>query len=142
MSLSNIPNAIFIIRAAYDITRRSAEGLVDKSLPDAEIKLIEGIIKEHESAVLSFHRLRARKMGSDRQVDVHMIVPWDLSVKEGHDLVDHLENDIKKALPGTVTVVHMEPCDANCEQCRLKGPPQPFKGDTEAKKLVVQKPKK
>lgn len=120
--------AMFIIHAAYDITRRSAEGLVDKSLPEAEMRLIERIIKEHETAVLNFHRLRARKMGSERQVDVHMIVPRNLSVKEGHDIVDHLESDIKKELPKTVIVVHMEPCDANCERCKLNAPPEPFSG--------------
>ncbi len=122
--------AMLIIHAAVDITKRSAEGLVDKSLPEAEIKLIERIIKEHETDVLNFHKLRARKMGSERQVDVHMIVPRNLSVKEGHDLVDHLENDIKKELPKTVIVVHMEPCDANCESCKLNAPPQPFKGSS------------
>jgi cation diffusion facilitator family transporter len=120
--------AALIIHAAYDITRRSAEGLVDKSLPEAEIKLIERIIKEHETDVLNFHRLRARKMGSERQIDVHMIVPRNLSVKEGHEIVDHLENDIKKELPRTVIVVHMEPCDANCDSCKLAAPPEPFNG--------------
>jgi len=111
--------AAFIIHAAYDITRRSAEGLVDKSLPDAEIKLIERIIKDHQTEVLNFHRLRARKMGSERQIDLHMVVPRNLSIKEGHDLVDHLERDIKKDLPKSVIVVHIEPCDANCERCKM-----------------------
>ncbi len=133
--------ALFIIHAAYDITRRSTEGLLDKSLPEAEIKLIERIIKEHETDVLNFHKLRARKMGSERQIDVHMIVPRNLSVKEGHDLVDHLENDIKKELPRTVIVVHMEPCDANCERCKLNAPPDPFKGDTRTKEWPGSCPK-
>jgi cation diffusion facilitator family transporter len=113
----------FIIHAAYDITRRSAEGLVDRSLPDDEIKLIERVINEHRTDILSFHKLRARKMGAERQVDVHMIVPRDLSVKEGHDLVDHLEREIRKELPRCVVVIHMEPCDANCDLCRMT--PQP-----------------
>ena len=111
--------AMFIIHAAYDITRRSAEGLVDKSLPEAEIKLIESIIKEHQSEVLNFHRLRARKMGAERQIDLHMVVPRNLSVKEGHDLVDDLEHDIKKELPKSIIVIHIEPCDANCEMCKM-----------------------
>jgi cation diffusion facilitator family transporter len=133
--------AAFIIHAAYDITKRSTEGLVDKSLPEAEIKLIEGIIKEHETDVLSFHRLRARKMGSERQIDVHMIVPRNLSVKEGHDLVDHLENDIKKELPMTVIVVHMEPCDANCERCKLNAPRGTSNGKAESRECPDLKPK-
>ena len=120
--------AAFIIHAAYDITRRSAEGLVDKSLPEAEMRLIERIIKEHESNILNFHKLRARKMGSERQIDLHMIVPRNLSVKEGHDLVDHLEHDIRTELPKSVIVVHIEPCDANCERCKMNPPDKPFRG--------------
>ncbi|OGS55231.1 MAG: hypothetical protein A3K60_04810 [Euryarchaeota archaeon RBG_19FT_COMBO_56_21] len=113
-----------IIHTAYDITSRSAEGLLDRSLPEEEMRLIERVIEEHRSDILSFHRLRARKMGAERQVDVHMIVPRNLSVKEGHDLVDHLEREIKKELPKCVVVIHMEPCDANCEGCRMSPPPQ------------------
>ncbi len=111
--------AAIIIHAAYDITRRSTEGLLDKSLPDAELKLVEAIIRRHESAVLNFHKLRARKMGSDRQIDLHLVVPHSLSVKEGHDMVDDLERDIKKELPHTTVVVHIEPCDENCERCKM-----------------------
>ena len=118
--------AVFIIHAAYDITRRSAEGLVDKSLPEAEMKLIERIIKEHQTEVLNYHKLRARKMGPERQIDLHMVVPRSLSVKEGHDLVDQLERDIKKELPRSVMVVHIEPCDANCDRCKLSPEPPPF----------------
>lgn len=122
--------AAFILRAAFDITRRSTEGLLDKSLPEAEIKLIERIIKEHESDVLNFHKLRARKMGADRQIDLHMIVPRDLTVKEGHDLVDHLESDIRKELPGSVIVIHIEPCNENCEMCKKRPPAKPFRGES------------
>jgi cation diffusion facilitator family transporter len=121
--------AVFIIHAAYDITRRSAEGLLDKSLPEAEIKLIERIIDEHKDYVLNFHKLRTRKMGSERQLDLHMVVSRKLSVKEGHDLVSHLESDIKKELPKTIIVVHMEPCNADCAKCRLNPPEDPLAAD-------------
>jgi len=120
----------FIIHAAYDITRRSTEGLLDQSLPEEEIHLIERVIEEHRTDVLSFHKLRARKMGAERQIDLHMIVPRNLSVKEGHDLVDHLEREIKKELPRCVVVIHMEPCDANCDRCRMTPPPEPTIADS------------
>ncbi len=113
--------AAFIIHAAYDITRRSTEGLLDKSLPETEIRLIERVIRDHEH-ILNYHKLRARRMGSERQIDVHMIVSRNLSVKEGHDMVDHLEREIKKELPGSSIVIHIEPCDENCSRCRMAPP--------------------
>lgn len=113
--------AAFIIHAAYDITRRSTEGLLDKSLPETEIRLIERVIRDHEH-ILNYHKLRARRMGSERQIDVHMIVSRNLSVKEGHDVVDHLEHEIRKELPGSSIIIHIEPCDANCARCRMAPP--------------------
>lgn len=111
--------AAFIIHAAYDITTRSTEGLLDKSLPEAEIKLIERVIRDHGGNALNYHKLRARKMGSERQIDLHLIVPLNLSVKEGHDLVEDLEKDIRRELPKSIIVVHIEPCDQNCERCKM-----------------------
>jgi len=120
--------AMFIIHAAYDITTRSTEGLLDKSLPEAEMKLIEQVVKSYGGNVLNFHKLRARKMGSERQIDLHLVVPMNLSIKDGHSLVEELERDIKKELPGSIIVVHIEPCDENCERCRMVPNLSPIKG--------------
>ncbi len=111
--------AVFIIRTAFDITKRSTEGLLDKSLPEPELRLIELVIRRHESDVLDFHKLRARKMGSDRQIDLHLVVPRYQSVKQSHDLVDELEKEIKAALAHASVIVHIEPCDARCVKCKM-----------------------
>jgi len=120
--------AAFIVHAAYDITMRSTEGLLDRSLPEAEMKLIEQVVKSYGGNVLNFHKLRARKMGSERQIDLHLVVPMNLSIKDGHSLVEELERDIKKELPGSIIVVHIEPCDENCERCRMIPNLSPIKG--------------
>ncbi len=124
--------AVFIIHAAYDITTRSTEGLLDRSLPEAEMRLIEQIVRSHGGNVLNFHKLRARKMGSERQIDLHVVVPMNLSVKDGHSLVEELEKEIRKELPGSATIVHIEPCDENCERCRMA----PNLGTIKGKKAV------
>lgn len=120
--------AAFIIRAAYEITTRSSRGLLDMSLPDDEINEIERVMNEHSTRYVNFHKLRARKTGSERQIDLHLTVPSSLSVKESHDLAEHLEEDIKAALPRTTTVIHVEPCDKECEKCRLRESSRTFTG--------------
>lgn len=121
--------AALIVKAAFDITRKSAEGLVDKSLPDEEIKTIELVMKRHEHDFVNFHRLRARKVGPERQIDLHLTIPRNLSIKDGHDLAEHLEHEIKKELPNCVIVIHVEPCDELCDKCSLTPPNKVFKGD-------------
>jgi len=128
-SLVALAVAVFIIRTAYDISRRSTEGLVDRTLPDQEIKYVESILKEHDGSFIDFHKFRARKVGAERQIDLHLTVPRNLSVKEGHDLVEHLEAEIKKGLPNSVIVVHIEPCNADCSVCKLVSEQRVFLGD-------------
>ena len=123
--------ASFIIKAAYDITRRSAEGLVDYTLPDEEIRLIERIMKDHQSDYVNFHKLRARKAGSERQIDLHLTVSRHLNIKEGHDLAEHLAHEIRKEFPQSVVVIHVEPCDEKCDKCKMSPPETAFTGTRE-----------
>jgi len=122
--------AAFIIRAAYDITRRSAEGVLDYSLPEDEIRLIERIMKDHDSDYVNFHKLRARKAGSERHIDLHLTVPRHLNIKEGHDLAEHMAHEIRKEFPQSIVVIHVEPCDEKCEKCKLNPPENTFTGLT------------
>ena len=112
--------AAFIVRAALDITRRSTEGLLDKSLPESEHKAIERIMDEHNDEFLNYHDLRTRKAGSERHIDLHIAVPKDWSVQEADQLAKHLESDIKTKLPRSVVMIRSEPCDFKCDECKLE----------------------
>ncbi len=101
--------AVVIFRAAWDITRRAWDHLVDRSLPAEEVQQIENLLKEHYPQIANFHRLRTRKAGSDREIDLHLVVPGDISVAEAHKLCDHLEDDLRAALPGAQVLIHVEP---------------------------------
>jgi cation diffusion facilitator family transporter len=111
--------AALIFRAAYDITKRSCDGLLDRSLPDQEMHVLETVMARHRSYFIDYHRLRTRKTGAERQVDLHVTVPRDMSVSDSHELVERLEREVREALPGSTVVVHVEPCGKECESCRL-----------------------
>jgi len=101
--------AILILKAATDLTRVAVRQILDSALPPAEQKLIEELLKEHYGDIVNFHRLRTRKSGAERQLDLHVVMPRDMTVAESHELCDHLESDIDKMLPGTRTLIHVEP---------------------------------
>ena len=111
--------AALIIRAAYGITKRSADGLLDKSLPEDEMREVETVLARHASDFLDYHRLRSRKIGAEREIDLHVTVPSTMSVSDSHDLVEKLEAEIRQALPRSTIVVHVEPCHGECESCRM-----------------------
>lgn len=103
--------AMLILRAAWNITFKSVRGLIDTRLPEAEEDIITTSIMEHVGELAGFHELRTRKSGSQRYIDLHLVMPKKVTVEEAHKLCDHLEEDIKSKLPGGVVTIHCEPCD-------------------------------
>ncbi|MDI6897721.1 cation diffusion facilitator family transporter [Methanocella conradii] len=109
--------ALFIMKAAYDLTRRATSDLVDTRLPEAEEERIKSILSEHYLQYAGFHELRTRKSGSDRFMDLHLVVPRNQTVSDAHHLSDHLEADLREEFPRSSITIHFEPCDGECDKC-------------------------
>ena len=78
--------------------------LVDSSLPRAERESIEEIFTRHMPPLRGFHKLRTRRVGRFRYLEVHLLVDGALSVEQAHDICDHLEEHLRQTLP------HSSPC--------------------------------
>ncbi len=111
--------ALFILKVAYDVLRRSFGGLVDVKLPEAEENAIRLAILEHVGEVVEFHQLRTRKAGSQRYIDLHVVMPRNISLEEAHRMCDHLEQDIGTRLHRASVTIHVEPCNEKCDQCPI-----------------------
>jgi len=101
--------ALLITKTAYSLTRKSLGPLMDAKLPDDEEELIASIIRDHSSQFVEFHNLRTRKAGSQRHIDLHLVVKGDAHVEEAHQICDHLEAEIRAALPRSMITIHIEP---------------------------------
>jgi len=108
-SIVAIITALFIMKAAYEMTHKSVKGLMDQQLPPEEEELIKNIILEHYDEYVSFHNLRTRKAGAERFIDLHLVVKEHTTVKKAHDFCDHLEDDIKAKLKHCNVLIHIEP---------------------------------
>jgi cation diffusion facilitator family transporter len=100
--------ATLILRASWDLTRKSLQDLADKSLPPEELELIKSTLKKYP-AVKDFHRLRTRKSGKQKEIDFHLLVDASLSISDAHLLCDKIEHDLKSNLVHTYVVIHVEP---------------------------------
>lgn len=110
--------ALIILKAAYDLTKRSMYGLTDAKLSDNEEDIIKSIIVEHYSEYAEYHNLRTRMSGAERFVDLHLVFPGNKPISDAHEFCDHLENDIMKQIPNLSITIHIEPCKDDCEICR------------------------
>ena len=108
---------IIILKASYDLTRRSVSGIMDVKLSDKEEEIIKSIIHDHYSQYAEYHNLRSRMSGAERFVDLHLVVPKNQNVVDAHDFCDHLEKEIKEKIANLSILIHIEPCKTECEIC-------------------------
>lgn len=101
--------AINILSAGFSLIRRSAAGLMDTSIPPKELSLITDVLKQYETRGARHHALRSRQAGTRQFVSVHILVPGNWTVTQGHELLEKIEYDVIKALPGTIIITHLEP---------------------------------
>jgi cation diffusion facilitator family transporter len=110
--------AAMIMKAAYDLTKRSLADLIDHSIPAADEGRIKEIICQHASVYAGFHDLKTRRSGPEIFIEFHLVVPGDISVVQSHDLTDHLESDLTTEFPRATVTIHVEPCsEGKCNRC-------------------------
>lgn len=102
--------ALLIIKTAYDLTKKSMKDLVDGSLPNEEIQIIIDVINSHPQ-IKGYHKLRTRKSGDRREVDIHLQIDNSTTIAVAHGISDIIETEIKEKLSNTYIVVHVEPLD-------------------------------
>ena len=105
--------AAVIVVAGVRILRRSSRALVDEALPEVELETIRAAIVEFGGAhgVVGFHRLRARRAGSQRHVDLHVQFAAGTTLEEAHQTAHALQAMISTRLGGADILIHIEPAD-------------------------------
>jgi cation diffusion facilitator family transporter len=112
--------SIIILKSAFIVARKSFYGLMDTRLPKSEEKEIASCLREHSGQLVGFHKLRTRKVGDERYIDLHLIFPRSASVEEAHRICDHLEQDLEDKLKKTNVTIHIEPCSVECDMCYVE----------------------
>lgn len=100
--------AVWMSIGAYKLCNLAYHELIDVRLPNAEVEHIKRLTESSEG-ILSFHRLRTRRVGSVRHIDLHIVVPREWSVVTAHDCADRLEKLIERELAPAHAVIHVDP---------------------------------
>jgi cation diffusion facilitator family transporter len=100
-----------IIWAGVQLVRRSALGLLDTALPQAELTTLRQVLDRYIQSGVQFHALRTRQAGARRFVSMHVLVPGDWTVHRGHMLLEQIERDIRAVLPNVTVFTHLESLD-------------------------------
>jgi cation diffusion facilitator family transporter len=95
-------------RILIDASRR----LADEALPPDELAALQQVVASFTGdEVVGYHDLRARHVGSNHQVDLHLQFAAGTSLERAHYVSHQLQDAIVARLPGTTVLVHLEPED-------------------------------
>jgi cation diffusion facilitator family transporter len=98
-----------IVFTGFSLVRRSALGLLDRSLPGEQRATIESLLQRHRDQGIDFHALRTRAAAGRSFVSVHLLVPGAWTVQQAHDVAERIEGEIAAAVPGVSVFTHTEP---------------------------------
>jgi cation diffusion facilitator family transporter len=102
--------AAAIVVAGLRIVSRTSRVLVDEALPPEELEAVRLAIEEHGAPeVVGFHKLRARRAGSRRYVDLHVQFRDGTSLARAHEVSHELSAAIRDRLRNADVLVHLEP---------------------------------
>ena len=101
------------IRTAYpnsDVTIHMEPDEKDTLDQQAYRMTVEKILNEHRAMFKGYHKLSVICFNRAHHISVHIELDQDAKLKETHAVCDHLENDIKEAIPQSSVTIHVEPC--------------------------------
>src|SRR5262249_57683389 len=87
-----------IVKVAWELTQEAGGGLLDSRLPPDEIARLRAVL-EGDPRVIGYHRVRARRSGAHRHIDLHLLVDPEMSLREAHHLAQQGEDPTHPPLP-------------------------------------------
>ncbi|MDD4914798.1 MAG: cation diffusion facilitator family transporter [Methylococcales bacterium] len=104
--------AVNILLAGLQLIRRTISGLMDAALPAEEQAAIIAVLEQFvASDHIIYHAFRSRYAGARRFMSVHVLVPGDWTVQQGHDLVETMELHIMSLFDNIDIDTHLEPIE-------------------------------
>jgi ferrous-iron efflux pump FieF len=105
--------AVAIVFSGVRILNRTSRVLVDEALPADELEAVRLAIDGHGAPeVVGFHKLRARRAGSRRYVDLHVQFRKGTTLERAHEVSHELQGEIRRSLRGADVLIHLEPEEA------------------------------
>jgi cation diffusion facilitator family transporter len=127
--------AMLICQAALRLTIDAIKDLIDTSPPASELMWLATYLKGWYPTVRSIHRVRTRKSGAVRFIDLHVVVDPSMTVTESHRITEEMTTAIRNEMSGADLTVHIEPCDGLCKKACISGCMLSI-----TERLAVQKP--
>lgn len=104
--------AAIIVLSGWRLVSDSVGGLMDAADPDDERRALAILDDEVRSgAIAGYHKVRLRRNGPFRWIDMHIQLDPSLSVRESHAVASRIEGRIERTFGRANATAHVEPAE-------------------------------
>jgi cation diffusion facilitator family transporter len=101
-----------IIWSGVQLMRRSTLGLMDTAVSSEKQKSIRSVLDRFvQERGIEYHALRTRRAAIRSFISVHILVPGEWTVHQGHQLLEEIEAEIRRDVGGAIVFTHLESLD-------------------------------
>ena len=100
--------ALWLLWSAWSASTHAFDQLMDREWPDELRERFLDATKEYPE-LAGLHDLRTRTSGTHHFAQFHVWVPADWTVREAHDRLDRVEEQLQERFPGTEILIHVDP---------------------------------
>jgi cation diffusion facilitator family transporter len=102
--------ALAIVYAGITILSRSSRVLVDEALPEEELDIVRRAVEDYRGdELVSFHKLRGRRAGSARYIDLHLQFAPGTTLERAHAIAHEVQDTVRSRIYTAELLVHIEP---------------------------------
>ena len=88
--------AVLVARTGVELVISGTRVLVDVAIPEREVQIVHEVL-DGTAEIRGWHRLRARRAGATRHIDLHLLVDPSMSVARAHEITDEIEAALEAA---------------------------------------------
>ena len=100
--------ALWLLFGAWRASGEAINQLMDREWPEEERATFLAAAAEYPE-LAGLHDLRTRTSGTHQFAQFHVWVPADWTVREAHDRMDRIEEQLQLRFPGTEILIHLDP---------------------------------
>jgi ferrous-iron efflux pump FieF len=100
--------ALWLLWGAWSASGNALAQLMDREWPDELRERFLAAAKEYPE-LAGLHDLRTRSSGTHMFAQFHVWVPADWTVKQAHDRLDIIEDELSECVPATEILIHVDP---------------------------------
>jgi len=109
------------------LLREAFMKLLDASIGETSQMDVIKTLASHYDRYCDFKDIRTRSAGRKQFVDIHLVMPDHLSIKQAHQITTAVKRDITTVVAESEVTVHIEPCKRDCAYME-KNRPCPYAG--------------